>query len=129
MSFGSDPWLDAKLRNVPLPVGLVQRLNQISAEGADRRSPEVQPAPDTAGGVRDVQLDAALNDVTLPAGFMRRLRAIGRTPRHILELRKPTDVRHLPALQQLALAASLLLAVGVGYRTLVNHGMLLNSVA
>lgn len=128
MSFGSDPWLDAKLRNVPLPVGLVQRLNQISAEGADRRSPEVQPAPDTAGGVRDVQLDAALNDVTLPAGFMRRLRAIGRTPRHVFELRRPTDIRHLPRLQQLAFAASLLLAVGVGYRTLVNRGLLWNGL-
>jgi Ca-activated chloride channel family protein len=53
----SDPWLDAKLRNVPLPVGLLSRLGSLA------------DAPQE-------QLEAALRDVPLPAGLLDRLQQI-----------------------------------------------------
>src|SRR5581483_3215761 len=54
-NFGSDPWLDARLRNVPLPVGMLQRLSQIA-------NPSEQPA---AGAAADSTVPAA--DSAVPA--------------------------------------------------------------
>src|SRR3990172_9354367 len=62
MSFPSDPWLDAKLRNVPLPVGMLARLGDLTSAS-------------------DEQLDAALGDVPLPAWLLDRLARIPRRTR------------------------------------------------
>jgi Ca-activated chloride channel homolog len=87
-NFGSDPWVDARLRNVPLPVGMLSRLSQIGNPSND-------------------DVDAALREVPLPAGMLDRLQRIARTPRRRV------------AWRELSLAASVLLAVGVGYISLV----------
>ncbi len=59
---GFDPWLDARLRNVPLPVNFLARLEQI-------------------GNAETQQIDRALRDVPLPDGLLERLRLISRQPR------------------------------------------------
>ncbi len=81
--FTSDPWLDARLRNVPLPLGFLAKLQEI-------------------GTAETQQLDRALRDVPLPDGMFDRLRLISRQPQHRV------------AWRPLAMAASLLLAVGLG---------------
>ena len=80
----SDPWLDARLRNVPLPLDFLARLEQIA-------DPEI------------ARMDRALMDVPLPDGFLERLSDISRAP------------RRRAAWRQLALAASVLISIGVGY--------------
>ncbi len=109
--FGSDPWLDARLRNVPLPAGMLQRLSQI-------------------GNPTDEQLDAAICDVPLPPGLGERLCLIAQSPERrfgwlpVDWLPQSVDnagrsaaswTREHLGWRELALAASLLLAVGVGY--------------
>ena len=61
-NFGSDPWLDARLRNVPLPIGMLGRLSQLA-------------------NPPDEQLDAAVRDVPLPDGLAERLQQIAEMPR------------------------------------------------
>ncbi len=62
--YPTDAWLDARLREVPVPQGLLDRLVRVAA-------------PD------DHELDARLRDVPLPEGLLRRLRRTisGRTRR------------------------------------------------
>jgi Ca-activated chloride channel family protein len=57
----SDPWLDARLRNVPLPLDFLARLEQIA-------DPEIE------------RMERALVDVPLPEGFLDRLRDVSQQP-------------------------------------------------
>ncbi|HEX3724926.1 MAG TPA: hypothetical protein VHV08_01735 [Pirellulales bacterium] len=63
--FGFHDWLDAQLRNVPLPANLLARL--------------AQNGPQTSA--EDARLDAALRNVPLPPGFEARLSRIARRSR------------------------------------------------
>ncbi len=94
-NFGSDPWLDARLRNVPLPIGMLGRLSQLT-----------NPPDD--------QLDAAVRDVPLPAGLAERLQTIPAEPRGVWPHLQTWLPERRVGLRELALAASLLLAVGIG---------------
>ncbi|MHB1034258.1 MAG: vWA domain-containing protein [Pirellulales bacterium] len=60
-----DADLDAQLRSVSLPDGLLERLRHVGAR-------------------EDQSLDAAVRDVPLPSGFLARLRQIGHRPRRKL---------------------------------------------
>ena len=113
--YGSDPWLDARLRNVPLPPGMLARLNQVIDEAAAVEAPEDlleaekpklyhpnRPIP-IGPGFTDAQMDSVLLDVQLPAGFLQRLEKIAYEPR-----------RSVPVVRYAA-AAAVILAVGIGY--------------
>lgn len=108
--FGSDPWLDARLRNVPLPAGMLARLNQLGKDAAESQEsadgPRIfrpnQPVP-LGPGISDAQMDAVLQEVPVPAGLCQRLERISLEPRPRFRGR------------QLALAASVLVAVGLAY--------------
>lgn len=63
-----DAWLDAELRNVPAPAGLLHRLEQIAA-------------------LSDEELDAALREVPIPADLASRLERIGRRQVRLAEFR------------------------------------------
>jgi hypothetical protein len=117
MSFpcGSDPWLDARLRNVPLPPGMLARLHetvdQLATEsaqgsGGDDVGPKLfrpnQPVP-IGETLSNEQMDRLLTEVSLPPGLLNRLERISQEPRRRVRPRT------------LALAASLLLALGVAY--------------
>src|SRR5688500_15991333 len=112
--YGSDPWLDAKLRNVPIPVGFVAKLssvaklNQISsATSAQRQLTSAQL------DLGDGELDAAIMDIALPVGLLDRLYAIPGDARRVSLHRAERRRRlHLP---ELAAAASVLIAAGVFY--------------
>ena len=82
----SDAWLDAELRDVPLPPGLLDRLRQTARETVQ---------------LSDENLDAALRDVSMPLELHRRLEQMGRR------------MGQWTWISRLAIAASLLLAVGV----------------
>src|ERR1700722_18541793 len=96
-NFGSDPWLDARLRNVPLPVGMLARLSQV-------------------GSPSDEQLDAVIRDVPVPEGLCQRLLQITDEPQRRFDL-SPADwspvvwTRQHVGWRELAIAASLLLIV------------------
>jgi len=83
-----DAWLNAELRDVPPPEGLVERLQQIAT-------------------ISDEELDAALRNVPIPLGLTARLQR-SRPSRFPLE-----------KMGRLALAVSLLIAVGLAYLGLV----------
>lgn len=117
----SDSLLDAQLRDVPLPGGLLVRLKQVgipSDEQLDQqlRSVDVPPemVPRVQQSVADDMLDQALCDVPLPWGLVARLQMIARLPPR-------------RRFARLALAASLMLLTGGGY--LAALAGLLNSVA
>jgi Ca-activated chloride channel family protein len=82
----SDAWLDAELRDVPVPPGLLDRLRQTARETVE---------------LSDEDLDAALRDVSMPLALHRRLEQMGRR------------MGQWTWISRLAIAASLLLAVGV----------------
>ena len=88
--FDFDDWVDAQLRNVPVPPDLHARLKAI------------RPARELS----DEQLDEGLRAVPVPPGLGGRLRAIARRGRR----------RSIWA--ALSLAASLLVAAGTAYLTL-----------
>ncbi len=67
--FGSDPWLDARLRDVPLPPGVLARLEQIAATPDD-------------------ELDGMVREVPVPPDLIPRLSRIPRVPRRRLPLRE-----------------------------------------
>lgn len=67
--YGSDGWLDAQLRNVPLPDGLLRGLTG-------------------AAMLSDEELDAALRDVPLPPLLLWRLRRIVEAPARLIRLRQ-----------------------------------------
>jgi Ca-activated chloride channel family protein len=79
-----DAWLDTELRNVPLPAGMLARLQKVAE-------------------LSDEELDADLQAVAIPAGLARRLQRIGE--------REARRMR----LHHAAMAALLLMAVGLGY--------------
>ncbi len=111
-----DNWIDNELRNVAVPAELPAKLQAIAL-------------------LDDAELDRALCDVPVPAGLMARLHSIGTfsdadlddelrdiaPPRHLIERlrRVPAAVRHkatrVQTIQRLAMAACLLLAIGIGY--------------
>jgi hypothetical protein len=63
--FGSDPWIDARLRDVPIPPGVLARVEKIAATS-------------------DEQLDLAIRQVELPPDLLARLDRIPRLgPRRI----------------------------------------------
>jgi Ca-activated chloride channel family protein len=82
----SDAWLDAELRDVPLPPGLLGRLRQTAQETVE---------------MSDEDLDATLRDVPMPPQLRRRLEQMGRR------------MTQWTWISRIAIAASLLLAVGV----------------
>jgi Ca-activated chloride channel family protein len=82
----SDAWLDAELRNVPLPPGLLGRLRQTAEETVE---------------MSDEELDATLRDVPVPPQLRRRLDQMGRR------------MTQWTWISRIAMAASLLVAVGV----------------
>jgi Ca-activated chloride channel homolog len=112
----SDNWIDNELKSVAVPADLLAKLQAISS-------------------LDDDELDRALCDVPVPEGLMARLRAIGTyndvdlddelrdvaPPRRLAErLRRiPAAARRkatrLQTINRLAIAASLFLAVCVGY--------------
>jgi hypothetical protein len=112
----SDNWIDNELKSVAVPADLLTKLRAICT-------------------LDDAELDRALCDVPVPAELMARLRAIGTysdvdlddelrdiaPPRHLAErLRRiPAAARRkvsrLQTINRLAIAASIALAVCVGY--------------
>jgi Ca-activated chloride channel family protein len=86
--FGFDKWIDAQLRNVPLPHKLLSRLSE-AGDGSNSRD-------------ADARLDAALSDVAVPAYLETRLQ-------HIAFQGRP-----LPLGRQILLAASIFLALSLG---------------
>jgi len=106
-----DQWLDAQLRAVPVPDDLLPRLQQIPAADGHSLSAALRAVPIPAGLIERLlaiplqdndDLDAALRAVPMPAGFAWRLRRI---PARNVQLRWAS----------LALAASLLITVGLSY--------------
>jgi Ca-activated chloride channel family protein len=80
-----DPKLDARLRAVPLPEGLIQRLRQVALaddDGLDAALTELPLPAGLLGRLRgiplaaDEDLDQTLRDVAVPAGLAQRLRSI-----------------------------------------------------
>lgn len=84
--FGFDDWMDAQLRNVPVPPDLLARL----AESAPPRS-----------DAEDAKLDLLVRSVPLPTNLEGRLRRIAREP------------RPMPLWYRVGLAASVLLVIGL----------------
>ena len=86
-----DPKLDARLRAVPLPEGLIQRLRQVALADDDGLDAALTELPLPAGLVArlraipmaaDEDLDQTLRDVPVPAGLARGCEAFpGRTTR------------------------------------------------
>jgi len=76
-----DDWIDAQLRNVPVPRHLHARIRKAGA--GDRENPAApraqQPSADDLAD--DSRLDGLLRDVEIPAGLHQRLRAIPREDR------------------------------------------------
>jgi Ca-activated chloride channel family protein len=133
----STDWLDAELRRVSVPEGLVTRLCQVAADGSDEqldgRLRDVPLPADLLAGLKrtiaDVELDGRLAEVAVPSGLVARLQQVidnavmdddvadVATPAgFISRLRRAA----MPGpLRRLALAASLFVVVGVSYATTV----------
>ncbi|HZZ73183.1 MAG TPA: von Willebrand factor type A domain-containing protein [Pirellulales bacterium] len=113
MFLPSDPDPDADLRNVPLPEDLAARLKQIAVAGdadLDAALQAVVPAPNLIARLQalpltDDALEFALKDVPVPAQLSANLRRLASVA--------PGRRRTAPEMQRMALAASLLLAVGL----------------
>jgi Ca-activated chloride channel family protein len=87
----SDASLDAELRDVPIPPGLLGRLRQTAQETVE---------------MSDEELDAILRDVPMPLELRRRLEQMGRR------------MAQWTWVSRIAMAASLLLAVGLVFGVL-----------
>lgn len=87
-----DDWIDHQLRNVPVPPDLVWRLSEIGPEQHDAK----------AEALADARLDLVLRQVPIPSTLVPGLMRIARR-------RGPS-----PIMVQMALAASVLLMVGLG---------------
>ncbi len=105
----SDEKLDTRLQAVPIPGDLAERLRGIAA-------------------LTDEELDCRLQDVPTPLGFVQRIQRVvadDETDRQLCDVPLPPQVvargRTIPLLRRrsrigrLALAASMLIAVGAGY--------------
>ena len=106
-----DTWLDAQLRDVPVPAGLGQRTRQALLEDDEILDAALREVPIPAGFEdrlrtaalgRNEELDAALRTMPLPSGLLDRLRRIARKDR----LRWPRTAIW-------AAAASVLIVVGL----------------
>ncbi|MCO6453904.1 MAG: VWA domain-containing protein [Pirellulaceae bacterium] len=105
--------LDARLRNVPIPPGLSERLRSI-AEPTEQELDELARAVPIPAGLRerlgeaaaDEVLDSRLRDVLVPRSLLGRLRVIP----HLRPHRR---------IQRYAVAASLLLLIGGAYTGLL----------
>ena len=83
-----EPQLDAHLRDVPVPEGLLARLREVAAWSDGELDQALRAVPVSGELVRrlkqvpaDEALDEALRDVPLPVGLRRRLRAaVSRRP-------------------------------------------------
>jgi Ca-activated chloride channel family protein len=134
----STDWLDAELRRVPVPEGLVPKLREVAAdevfvdqsdERLNARLGEVALPTDLLAGltrtIADAQLDERVADVAVPAGLVHRLQQViddAVLDEHVADVPSPHGfVSRLRSavspgpLRRLALAASLLIVVGVGY--------------
>jgi hypothetical protein len=108
--FGSDPWLDARLRNVSLPPGMLARLKQLGQMPDETASTPAgptlfrpnQPVP-IGPSISDDQIDALLGDVLVPPQLEKRLYRIS------LERRLRGGGRGM-----LAMAAALAVAASLG---------------
>lgn len=105
----SDEKLDTRLRAVPIPGDLAERLRGIAALTDEELDCRVQDVPIPLGFVQRIQrvvaddeTDRQLRDVPLPPQVVARARTI---PLH----------RRRSRIGRLALAASMLIAVGAGY--------------
>jgi Ca-activated chloride channel family protein len=87
-----DDWIDHQLRNVPVPPDLVWRLSEIGPEQRDAK----------AEALDDARLDLVLRQVPIPSTLVPGLMRIARR-------RGPS-----PLAVQMALAASVLLMLGLG---------------
>ncbi len=108
----SHPWIDAQLRRVPVPDGLVERLREVALAddaGLDDALCGVSVPEGFAGRLRwsiaadDSGLDALLRDVPVPYRVLRNLRA---TPGYRLTLQRMANW---------VVAATLLVAIGLSY--------------
>ena len=136
MSDESFNWIDDELRRVPLPEGLLVRLRRLGKEISELSDQELDdslrsvPVPAHLGDrlleiVADEQLDEQLLAVEVPDGLLdemtyvpqdERLRDVVVPVNLLLQLRRipPRRRRRIPT-TQLALAASVLLMISLGY--------------
>jgi Ca-activated chloride channel family protein len=105
----TDQTLDTRLRNVPVPDGLADRLRGIAALSDEELDYRLRSVPSPIGmlqrikqEVADELLDQQIRDVALPSQVVPRARVI-------------PDRRRRSRIGRLALAASLLIVVGAGY--------------
>jgi len=111
--FGFDDWIDAQLRNVPVPPELLANLSKIGSASPksatfERNSPErdglEQNSLEGYGAeqdIRDARVNAILRDVPVPRNLESQLLRIA-------HFRRPA-----PPKWQIGLAASVVIAVGV----------------
>lgn len=96
----NDESLDAELRNVPVPPGLLERLRAI---GQAALTSQADSAATSTPALTDPQVDALLRDVPIPRRLVARIKKIARRP--------------MPRgwLKRFALAAMVLVALWLGY--------------
>lgn len=139
----SHPWIDEELRRVPLPDGLLARLRavgELTDQDIDALLRQVAvPAglhETLCGVVEDERIAARVRDVPIPDGFAESLLAIP-LDEQLRDVAVPADLmlhlravapppRRQAAYGSLALAASLLLAIGMAYSLAVS-GMMLSA--
>ena len=116
----SDAWIDDELKNVAVPGVVLQKLHAIASlddTEIDRALCEVAPSAKLLDRLRSIgsldegDLDDELRHVALPVSLAERLRQIPFTMHR--RLQSGVFVRRL------AIAASLLIAMGVGYLAVV----------
>ena len=108
--FGFDDWIDAQLRNVPLPADLLSKLSKV---GPGSSEAPIRDGTAREQKVRDGRIDAILRHVPVPRSLEPGLLRIARFR------------RSPPLTWQIGLAASLMIAVGVailGYFGLPSRG-------
>jgi len=133
---GSNRWLHAEIRRVPLPAGLLARLRRIARVSDERFDAELRnvPVPDgliagLRGIVDDDRIDQSLMNVPAPDSLLSELRQIPENerldealcdvpvPAENLRLwrRIPLPSRRRERVWYWATAASLFLTVGISY--------------
>ncbi|MEX2138618.1 MAG: VWA domain-containing protein [Pirellulales bacterium] len=119
-----DAWIDDELRNVALPADLLPKLHAIAAlddAELDRALRDVAPPPALLDRLRSIgsrdelDVDDELRHVVLPVSLAERLRRIPSAVRRS----KRTKV----VVRRFAIAASLLLAMGVGYLAAISPAL------
>jgi Ca-activated chloride channel family protein len=135
---GPDRWINAELRRIPLPEGLLERLRAIAQNSDEELDTVIRDVPVPAGLmgrltqiVAAEKLDRQILDVPIPSDLVASLRAIpddealdeeirqvpvplpARVMRSITNI--PRRTRRWQSLWHLATAASLLLMVSLSY--------------